>query len=425
MMRASQRETTMQPDPQTLARYAELIVAHGLNVQPEQLVLVSTEPIHRDLALAVCEQAYARGARYVDLELAEPRTTRLRVERSAAQHLDYVPGYFGRKMDELVEERGAVLRIIGGEDPEVLVGLDPAAVNRLRLARYQAMKPFYERGINQSQVHWSIAAAATPRWGQQVFPGLAPDEACARLWQAIFAATRADQPDCLARWDAHNATLARRGKLLTELAIDTLHFVGLGTDLTVGLSPRARFKGGSDVGPHGARFEPNVPTEEVFTTPDWRRTEGHARATRPFLVNGTMVEGLELTFVGGELVDFQATKGGDVYRAYIDSDPGARRLGEVALVGIDSPIHQSGIVFREILFDENAACHIAVGSAYKACLIGGETLSDSDCAELGCNSSSAHLDMMISDEHTDVSARLRDGSERVLLHQGCWAKELA
>lgn len=411
---------------ETLERYAELMVVHGIGVQPGQVVTIGTEAVHRELALAVMAKAYDRGAKVVELDLSDPRAGRIRAEHSEPEHLEFVPAWATAKATEICDVQGATLRIIGSEAPDVLAGLDAQVLNTMRVARYKALKVFYDRGINQSQVHWSIAAAATPQWAQQVFPEMDDaGAACRRLWEAIFTVCRADRPDCLDLWRAHNATLARRARTLSEMGIDALHFGGPGTNLTVGLSPKARFKGGADTGPNGGSFEPNIPTEECFTTPDYRRTEGTARATRPFLVNGTMVEGLEMTFSEGVMTDFKATAGADVYGAYIDSDEGARRLGEVALVGVDSPIFKSGIVFREILFDENAACHIAVGSAYKACLEGGETMPDEQLAELGCNESSAHLDMMISDEQTTVTAVLQDGNRTTLLEAGRWVGELA
>ncbi len=204
------------------------------------------------------------------------------------------------------------------------------------------------------------------------------------------------------------------------MKIRQLHFTGPGTDLKVGLSEKALFKGGSDSGPSGAHFEPNIPTEEVFTTPDARMTEGTARATRPFYINGRLIEGLEMKFSGGVLVDFSAKEGEETFREYVSSDEGAKRLGEVALVGTDSPIFASGLVFQEILFDENAACHIAVGSAYKTCIEGGEDLSEEALAAIGCNESTVHTDMMISSEEVDVSAITYDGVEKPLIKSGAW-----
>jgi aminopeptidase len=403
-----------------LQTYAELIVIHGLNVQPGQLVNISTEVIHQDLAILIAEIAYQHGARMVNIDFSDSRLARLRILESAAEDLEYVPEYVSVKYRELVDQQAANLKLLGSEDPDLYAELDPKRMNTVRLHHHMAVKYFYDEGIGKSLVHWTVAAAATPKWGQKVFPNLEGLAAEAKLWEQILRICRADQPNCLALWKDHNKTLARRASQLTEMKIKTLHFQGPGTDLRVGLSPQAVFKGGTDTGPRKVEFEPNLPTEEVFTTPDWRTTEGTAQATRPFLINGKLIEGLTLHFEQGKIVDFQATQGAETFAEYTASDEGANRLGEVALVGIDSPIYQSGLVFEEILFDENAACHIAVGSAYKFCLAGGESMNEEQLAAVGCNESTVHTDMMISSEKVDVTAETYAGDRVPLLVQGAW-----
>jgi aminopeptidase len=403
-----------------LDRYADLLVTHGANIQPGQLLQLGAEAAVRDFAVRVVDAAYRRGAGYVHLELIEPRAARSRFLHASEESLDHVPAFQKAKSDELVDTKAATIRLVGSEDPDILSDLDPAKLNRARLAQFRAAKRFYDDGIGRNQVHWTVAAAATPGWGQKVFPDLGPDEAEMRLWEEILKLVRADRPDCLEAWDEHNEKLHRRGKTLTELNISELVFRGPGTDLTVGLSKVAKFSGGTDIGPYGVPFEPNIPTEEVFTTPDWRATRGKARVTRPFLVNGKLIEGLEVEFEEGKVTRFEAKSGAETFGEYIKSDEGASRLGEVALVGVDSPVFQSGLVFQEILFDENAACHIAVGSAYKSCLVGGDSMTPEQLAEVGCNESSAHTDMMISDEHVDVLARTYSQEEVPLIEKGEW-----
>lgn len=404
-----------------LSIYAELLVVHGLNVQPGQIVQLSTEPIHRQFALLIAEVAYKRGAKFVNIDLGDPRAQKLRVELATEDSLSFVPAFFTAKYNELVDETAANLRLIGMEEPDLLSDLDPKRVNTVRLHQHLAVKRFYDEGIGKSKVHWTVAAAATPAWAKKVYPELSGEEAAySKLWDDIFAICRVDQPDCLAAWDIHNAKLHSRAKRLNQLRLATLHFKGPGTDLTVGLSPKAKFKGGSDLSPREVAFEPNVPTEEVFTTPDYRRTSGYVRATRPFLINGKLIEGLELEFTDGVISSFSASAGAETFREYISSDEGAKRLGEVALVGIDSPVYKTGRIFQEILFDENAACHIAVGSAYKFCLEGGATMSKEQLVEIGCNESTVHTDMMISSEEVDVTGTTYDGATVLLLKQGAW-----
>ena len=401
-------------------RYAELIVAHALRVQPGQMVQIAAEPVHRPFVLQVVEAAYRRGAKYVNVAYSDPALDRLRITHSEPALLEFVPPFLAARYDYLLEQRGANLRIVGELDPDVLADLPAASVNALRLPQRKALKRFYEEGIGKSQVHWSVVAAATPCWGQKVFPASDPKTACDQLWQQILKICRADQPNCLERWQEHNAQLKQRARQMTEMQVETLYFRGPGTDLQVGLSRQARFGGGSELGPYGVEFEPNIPTEEVFTTPDYRRTQGQVSTTRPFVINGKLIVGLKLRFEAGEIVDYSAEQGAETFAEYIGSDQGAKRLGEVALVGIDSPVYQSGLVFQEILYDENAACHIAIGSAYKFCVQGADAMSDSELDALGVNESHVHTDMMISSEQVDVSAKTYRGAQVELIKAGRW-----
>lgn len=403
-----------------LDRYAHLLAVHGLNVQPGQIVNVSAEACHRELAYRIARESYRLGAKFVAIDLIEPRLARARIELSTDEQLQFVPRHLAVKYDELVDENGANIRLVGSEDPDILRDLDPKRVNAAQLAPRRALKRFYEEGIGSSKVHWTVAAAATPAWGKKLFPELSEQDAESALWRAILAACRADHPDCLARWQEHNTRLQRRGRMLTERKLRSLRFTGPGTDLTVGLSEKAIWKGGRDLSPRGVEFEPNIPTEEVFTTPDFRLTQGTARATRPFFINGKLIQGLELVFEHGAITDFRAREGEETFREYISSDDGARRLGEVALVGVDSPIYKMGHIFQEILFDENAACHIAVGSAYRFCLEGGEKMNEAELAAIGCNVSHVHTDMMISSEEVDVTGVLADGGTLPLIQKGEW-----
>lgn len=401
-------------------RYAELIAAHGLNVQHGQLVHINTEPIHRDFALLVAEKCYDRGAKFVEITLADPRNDKLRIDKSDPANLSYVPEFFSAKFKELTDQQAANLRIIGMEYPDVLSSTDPKRVQTVIMHRQKAIKYFYDNGIGRSQVHWCVVAAATPLWGKKVYPALTPEKANEALWQDILAMCRADKPACLDLWREHNERLQHRAKRLTEMKIRELRFVGPGTDLTVGLTDRAIWKGGQERSARGQWFEPNLPTEEVFTTPDFRKTTGHVRATRPFMINGKLIENWSAKFENGAIADFMATSGADTFAQYIASDPGANRLGEVALVGIDSPVYKTGRVFQEILFDENAACHIAIGQAYKFCIEGGTDLDSAGAADVGCNESVVHTDMMISNADVDVTATLYDGKSVPLLQAGEW-----
>ncbi len=408
-----------------LKRYAELIAIHGLNVQPGQLVNISTEIIHRDFTMQIVEACYRQGASYVAVDFSDPRTAAIRVNNSNDKNLEFVPDYLSAKYKELVDTNAANLKLIGSEDPDILADLDPNKVNTVRLHQRLALQYFYDEGIGKSKTHWTVAAAATPKWGENIFSNLKGTEAEEALWKEIFSICRVDTENYLERWEEHNKALQHRAKRFTELKFKELHFTGPETDLIVGLTQKAIFKGGREPSSQGIEFEPNLPTEEVFTTPDFRATRGYVKATRPFMINGKLIRDLKMEFEEGVITKFNASDGEATFKAYIDSDEGGRRLGEVALVGIDSPVYQSGKVFQEILFDENAACHIAVGSAYKFCLQGGGSLSPEEAFTTGCNESSVHTDMMISSEEVDVTAKTYNGQTIELIKAGKWMPEFA
>ena len=414
-------ETLAGVDLPSLERYAQLIVKKGCNVQPGQVFQIGADAQNVDFAVLVAEAAYEAGARFVNLDLSDDRMQKSRI-RSAHEEefLDYVPSHVSVRFDEMIDSKGAVVRLVGPRDPVALAGLPADKMNRVRMAGHHAAKRFFSEGIGLSAVQWCVASAATTGWAESIIDDLKGDEARNQLWTELLEIVRADKDDAFALWDAHADHLQQRSQALNQLGLVSIHFSGPGTDLTVGLSTYARFAGGGTRSQRDVDFITNLQTEEVFTTPDWRQTEGVVRVTRPFVVNGALVKDLLMTFSSGELVDFDASEGADTLKSYVDSDPGARRLGEVALVGTDSPIFQNGRVFKEILLDENAACHIAVGNAYKSCLEGGETMSNETLEEIGCNASSAHTDMMISDENVLVVGRDSNGKETELLRDGAW-----
>lgn len=405
---------------QKLETYANLLIEYGVNVQEGQIVNITGELIHRELIALLCKAAYRRGAKHVNVDFIDPLLIRTRIENTTNEEsLSYVPKYVTAKFNEFVDEGAAVLRIIGSEYPEALSDLDPKKNNIIGSSYWKALKNYFNEGVGKSKVQWTAAAAATPRWAKKIFPEMDEEQAYWALWEQIFKICRADQPDCQALWKKHNTALKERGRYLTGLKIKELHFTGPDTDLRVFLNEKALFVGGGSKGPQ-AEFEPNIPTEECFTTPERNLTIGKVKVTRPVLVNGKLVKGLRLEFKGGRLVHFDAEEGKENFAKYIDTDEGARYLGEVALVGTDSPIFQSGRIFEEILYDENAACHIALGFAYSFCLDGGKTMTPEELTSIGCNVSNVHVDMMISNEHVDVDAITHSGKRVKLIHKGKW-----
>lgn len=403
-----------------LDRYADLLVSYALNIQPDQPLFIHGEVIHRDLAVRMAKIAYQRGAKFVQLDLQPPELLKTRIELSDPKNLEIVPRNLADRYMEALDEQAATFRFVGSEDPDLLTHLDPKKLNTVQLNFRKAIKRYYEEGVGHSKVAWSIGAFATPKWAKKIFPNLSQEQAVEKLWTAIFKICRVDQPNYIEAWKAHNSKLKERAAKLDQLKIATLHFTGPGTDLKVGLSPLYQFRGGGDLSSRGVIFEPNVPTEECFTTPDYRKTEGRARVTRPFTVNGVLVKDLEIVFKEGVLVEAKAKEGEAAFKEYISSDEGAKRLGEVALVGCDSPVYKSDIVFQEILYDENAACHIAVGFAYLFCIKGGDKLTPKERDDIGCNVSHCHVDMMISDEKVNVDAIDTQGKVTRLITNGNW-----
>lgn len=410
-----------------LDRYAEILVRHGAGLQPGQQVFVHAEVAHRELALRVAEAAYDAGAGHVDLHFVDPRQIEQMIRRSSLERLETYHTAESAWLNEVLLARGALISLRGDENPRLLPALADSHPDRHAVySRGASFKgqAFSNHGVNRSLCPWVVAGGATRGWAGIVFPELDPDVALSELWNCIFRFTCADSEDAVARLAAKDRRLHARRALLDALGIRELHVEGPGTDLRVGLSSRARWLGGSKSTVTGQSFNANVPSEENFTTPDRRRTEGTLTATMPFRTkNGVLVEDLVMRFEQGRLVDFTAGRGGDGFGRWIDTDEGARYLGEIALVGSDSPIAQSGIFFEHTLFDENAWPHAALGQAYSTALRGGEDLSRAELDELGANSSSIHTDIMFgSPEVTITATDCADSEPTVLIDRGEWAE---
>lgn len=397
---------------EAIRRYIRLLVNQGINVQPGQHVLLVAEPSCAHLLGWAAEACYDRGARFVDTNVMVPQVERAQLR---GNH-QFVPSYKAVMMDQIVDSGGAMLTLWSQDEPDLYEGCDTKLVNELRLARRGPSKRFLEEGLLRGGASWCGGGAPSPNWARLVYPEAAdPVEA---MWKDILAMTFADREDCEERWAAHLSVLEGRCMTLNDMRIRELRFVNLakGTDLTVGLSGAARWVGGRTPTRRGGPICANLPTFEVFTTPDWRVTRGTVGLTRPSLVNGAMVEGLWLRFEEGKIVEVKADKNAASYEALIGTEDSARRLGEVALVGVDSPIFQGGRIYRHTLFDENAACHIATGMAYTNGVADGDKLTGTELDALGANRDArTHHDVMISDEETSVFA---DGKE--LLVNGSW-----
>jgi aminopeptidase len=308
---------------------------------------------------------------------------------------------------------------ISGNDPSLLSKEDPDKVSRANRSMSKAYRPALEL-ITRHEINWTIVSCATPAWAAAVFPDLPQDEAMARLWKAIFAASRADQSDPVKAWKEHDAKLHASANRLNEKRYSTLHFRGPGTDLRVGLSDGHLWLGGGKTALNGLYGIANMPTEEVFTTPHKDRVEGRVTSTKPLSHQGTMIEQISVRFEGGKIVEAHAARGEQVLQRMIETDEGARRLGEVSLVPHSSPISASGLLFMNTLFDENAACHIALGQAYSSCIQDGDKMSPQELAARGANESLIHVDWMIGSNKIDVDGISASGSVEPVMRSGEW-----
>ena len=401
-----------------LDRLAEIAVRAGLGLAPGQELVITATLDAVPLARRITEHAYKSGASLVTVLYTDEQSALLRFRYGADASFDAAPSWLYEGMAQAF--RGGAARLaIAGSDPGLLSREDPEKVSRANRANSKAYRPALEL-IVRHKINWTIVANATPAWAATVFPDLPPEEALARLWKAIFAASRADLPDPVAAWKEHDANLHARAARLNEKRYSSLHFQGPGTDLRVGLSDDHLWLGGGTPAQNGCYGIPNMPTEEVFTTPHKDRVEGKVTSTKPLSYQGTMIEGISVRFDSGKIVEAHASRGEQVLRKMIETDEGARRLGEVSLVPHSSPIASSGLLFNNTLFDENAACHIALGQAYSSCLKDGDSMTPEQLAAHGANSSLIHVDWMIGSNRIDVDGISAAGAAEPVMRAGEW-----
>ena len=394
-------------DDATLERLADLVVGFGANVQEDQIVSVSCEPGKEPLTRAIATSAYRRGARFVDVAWFDPWVKRARVAHAREESLDFVPDWYGERILALGEQRAARIGLSGPSAPGLLEDLDPIRSGKDRLP---AVK---ESGqvVNDRTTNWSIIPCPSPAWASLVYPDLEPAEALATLEDNVIHVLRLDEPDPIAAWRERIDTLVGAAERLAERSFDALHYEAPGTDLTVGLLPGARWQAARFETIDGIEHMPNLPTEEVFTTPDPLRTEGHVAATTPLvLADGTVVRNLHMRFEGGRAVEVDADSAQDTMRTIVAHDEGAARLGEVALVDRDGRIGKLGTVFYDTLIDENAASHIALGQGFPF------LLDDPSRS----NESQIHIDFMIGSPDMTVTGITAEGERVPVLVHGRW-----
>jgi len=405
-------------DPMKLDRLAEVSVKIGLQLQPGQDLLITAPLAAVPLVRRIIEHAYKAGAGLVTALYNDEEATLMRYRNAPDGSFDRSAGWLYEGMAKAFSENTARLAV-AGDNPMLLSAEDPEKVARANRAQSRAYQPALEK-IAGFDINWNIVSYPNPSWARQVFPDQDPDVAVAMLADAIFAASRVDVEDPVSAWRDHNAALHRRTAWLNAHAFSALHFKGPGTDLTVGLADEHEWHGGASVAKNGITCNPNIPTEEVFTTPHALRVDGHVSSTKPLSHQGTLIENIKVRFEGGKIVEAKATRGEEVFNKVLGTDEGARRLGEVALVPNSSPISASGLLFFNTLFDENAASHIALGQCYSKCFINGDRLTPDEVAARGGNKSLIHIDWMIGSGEIDVDGINKDGSAVPVMRKGEW-----
>ncbi len=406
-------------DPVKLDRLAEVAIKVGLQLQPGQDLVMTAPMSALPLVRKITEHAYKAGAGIVQPIFSDEEITLNRYRYAADASFDRAPGWLFEGMAKAFDGNAARLAI-SGDNPMMLSQQDPAKVARANRATSMAYRPALEK-ITGFDINWNIVSYPNPAWAKLVFPDDEEEVAIGKLAEAIFAASRVDREDPIAEWKAHNARLKERWTWLNGHRFASLHYSGPGTDLTIGLADEHRWKGGASEAKNGITCNPNIPTEEVFTTPHSQRVEGHVRSTKPLSHNGTLIADIEVKFEGGRIVQAKASKGEAVLQKVLDTDEGSRRLGEVALVPHSSPISKSGILFYNTLFDENAASHIALGQCYADCFVNGTKMSADEIAKRGGNKSLIHIDWMIGSHQIDIDGIKPDGSTVPVMRKGEWA----
>ncbi|HSJ37973.1 MAG TPA: aminopeptidase [Planococcus sp. (in: firmicutes)] len=404
---------------QKMEQYAELTVYVGLNVQKNQQVLINTTTDTIEFTRLVVKKAYEAGAKNVHVNYSDPVQTRTHYELAPDEAFTEYPEWSVIQRDEIIEKGGSFLWI-DAEDPDLLTGIPAKRLSNSQKAAGKALER-YRQAVGSDKVAWSIVAIPSQKWAAKVFPELGPEEQIEALWEAIFNTVRIGRGDAVSLWKEHIEFLEKRATQLNDHRFVKLHYTAPGTDLTIALPDKHIWMSGASKSPQGNPFIANMPTEEVYTVPLKNGADGFVRNTKPLVYQGNIIDGFTLTFEAGKIVKAQAEKGEELLTDMISSDEGAAYLGEVALVPHHSPISDSGLLFYNTLFDENASNHLAIGDSYPTCYEGARDLERSQLAELGLNTSIVHEDFMIGSAEMDIDGITADGSKIPVFRKGNWA----
>ncbi len=410
----------MKPSQQLLEQYAALAVESGINLQKGQELVVRCPVECAYFARIIARKAYERGAREVILSWSDEALSKMKYTYSPLEVFETMPPWQA-DFNNYYAERGAGFLSILASDPEALSGVDPQKIIAGTKASHEACQSFYEK-TETNQIPWNIIAVPSPAWAKKVFPGCDEEEAIEKLWAAILTSVRVDGSDPIAAWEAHKESFQQKKDFLNQKQFTALHYQNsLGTDLVVGMPKNHIWEGGGDVTKDGFPFFPNMPTEEVFSVPDKDHIDGTLVSSMPLNHNGSLIENFRFTFRDGLIVDYSAQKGEELLKHILDTDEGSRRLGEIALVPADSPISNLNILFYNTLFDENASCHFALGSAYPSCIEDGCSLSKEELAKRGVNDSINHIDFMVGTKDLSITGIEADGTKTPIFVNGNWA----
>ena len=411
---------TLENFNENLKKYARLIAETGVNVQDNHTVVLQISVDQAPLARLITEEAYRLGAAEVIVQWSDETIQREFLSHAATDRIENVPQYKIDQTDDWIAKGASRISVVSS-NPDALAGVDAQRVAAFQAANGKALVNL-RKATQANKVSWTVVAAASEGWAAKVFPELATsEEQVDALWNEIFKTTRIYEENPVIAWDIHDKKLQEKAAELNEQQFTALHYTAPGTDLTIGLPKNHLWEGAGSYNARGEEFMANMPTEEVFTAPDSRRVDGYVSSTKPLSYAGTIISGMKFTFKDGKVVDFSAEQGEEALKNLLAIDEGAKHLGEVALVPDPSPISQSGLIFYNTLFDENASNHLAFGSAYAFNLQGGTEMSEEELAEAGLNRSQTHVDFMVGSDKMNIDGIKEDGTIVPVFRDGDWA----
>ncbi|HHZ7729983.1 TPA: aminopeptidase [Enterococcus faecalis] len=411
---------TLENFNENLKKYARLIAETGVNVQDNHTVVLQISVDQAPLARLITEEAYRLGAAEVIVQWSDETIQREFLAHAATDRIENVPQYKIDQTDDWIAKGASRISVVSS-NPDALAGVDAQRVAAFQAANGKALVNL-RKATQANKVSWTVVAAASEGWAAKVFPELATsEEQVDALWNEIFKTTRIYEENPVIAWDIHDKKLQEKAAELNEQQFTALHYTAHGTDLTIGLPKNHLWEGAGSYNARGEEFMANMPTEEVFTAPDSRRVDGYVSSTKPLSYAGTIISGMKFTFKDGKVVDFSAEQGEEALKNLLAIDEGAKHLGEVALVPDPSPISQSGLIFYNTLFDENASNHLAFGSAYAFNLQGGTEMSEEELAAAGLNRSQTHVDFMVGSDKMNIDGIKEDGTIVPVFRNGDWA----